>query len=76
MKQVKFLDKENDVIHGGILDDEGNVICGCCGGLIEKEDIGDAPNCTHKILTIYDVWINLDDEILGDDKLKSAYHII
>lgn len=63
MKQVRFIDKENDVTHGGILTDEGNIICGCCGGLIEKEDIG----ITHQILEVYNLWVNLDEEILGDD---------
>lgn len=29
MKQVKFKDIPNDVIHGGILMDNGDIICGC-----------------------------------------------
>ena len=63
MKQVRFIDKENDVIHGGILTDDGDIICGCCGGLIEKGDIGK----THQILEVYKFWVDLDEEILGDD---------
>lgn len=68
MKQVKFIDLENNVVHGGILTDDGDIICGCCGGLIEKDEIGDDPDkCTHKILKIYDNWIDLDEAICGDD---------
>ena len=31
-RQVIFRDKFEDDIHAGILLDDGNVICGCCGG--------------------------------------------
>lgn len=65
MKQVKFIDKANNVIHGGILTDEGDIICGCCGGLIPSDEIG--PEYDHEILNVYHTWINLDEEICGDD---------
>ena len=65
MKQIKFYDKENDVVHGGLLDDDGSVICGCCGGRIEPDEIGDGYGCTHKILKVYDNWVDLDDYILN-----------
>lgn len=64
MKQVLFYDKENDVRHGGILTDEGDIICGCCGGLIPSDEIGEEYD--HQILEIFDCWINLDEEICGD----------
>jgi hypothetical protein len=63
MKQIKFKDLENDVIHGGILLDNGDVVCGCCGGLLE----GIEKNITWELLEVYDTWINLDEEICGDD---------
>ena len=63
MKQIRFIDKENSAIHGVILTDEGDIICGCCGCLIPKEEI----DKQHEILNIYDLWLNLDEEILGDD---------
>lgn len=63
MKQIKFYDKENDSTHGGILTDDGEIICGCCGGLIEKEDV----ESDIKILEIYPEWIDLTDAICGDD---------
>lgn len=39
MKQVVIQDLENKVKHGGILLDNGDIVCGCCGGLIEKSEI-------------------------------------
>ena len=39
MKQVKFIELEEPTHYiGGILTDNGDVICGCCGGLFECED--------------------------------------
>lgn len=65
MKQILFYDKENDMRHGGILTDEGDIICGCCGGLIHHNEIG--PEYEHEIIKIYGDWINLDEAICGDD---------
>ena len=59
-----FYDKENDVKHGGILTDDGDIICGCCGGLIPADEIGDG--CDHQILEVFDNWVDLDEEICGD----------
>ena len=56
-KQIKFIDLENQKIHGG------NVICGCCGGLQEKTEEG----VTRKKLETYSNWIDLTEEICGDD---------
>ena len=64
MKQVMFYDKENHVKHGGILTDDGDIICGCCGGLIPADEIGD--DCDHQILEVFDNWVDLDEEICGD----------
>lgn len=70
MKQVKFKDIENDEMHGGILLDNGDIICGCYGGLIPKDEIckpdesGEAKQA--QILEVYDTWVNLDEEIIGD----------
>jgi len=37
MKQIKFGDLDNGTTHAGILLDNGDVICGCCGSLIDAE---------------------------------------
>ena len=78
-RQVKFLDlgdtQEEEVWHGGIAID-GSIICGCCGTVLDIEDIfadwedygrEEYPNVEAPI-EIYNYWVDLDEEILGDDK--------
>ena len=65
MKQVMFYDKENEMIHGGLLMDNGDIICGCCGGIIPADEIGGEDN-DHEIIKVYDFWVNLDETICGD----------
>ena len=65
-KQVKFRDslELNDISlwTGGIAVFEDTkllgIICGCCGGFIERENIWD-----YEILP----WVNIEEEIRGDD---------
>ena len=68
MKQVKFKDIENDVIHGGILTDDGDIICGCCGGLIPQDEICESEEYDEakqaQILEVYDAWTDLDEMII------------
>ena len=59
MQMVKFKDLESNTILGGILTDEGNIICGCCGGLIERDD------CQFEIIENL-AWIDISNEILGE----------
>ena len=59
MQMVKFKDLENNTILGGILTDEGNIICGCCGSLIEKDDF------QFEIVENLS-WIDISNEILGE----------
>ena len=62
-KQIMFVDTEdNNNCHGGILLDNGDVICACCGGLFEASDMG----TTWCIIQEFDQWINIDDEICRD----------
>ena len=60
MTQIKFLDKENDVIHGGILLNNGDIICACCGGLIPADEQLD----TIRIIDRYKVWIDFSSMII------------
>ena len=62
-KQVKFKDLLNNEIHGGILLDNGDVICGDCGGIKEDADRG----TTWELLKIFPCWSSLDLEICGDE---------
>ena len=59
MKQIKFHEVGEDIEIGGILLDDGNIICGCCGSLFEPEDV--------EIIKEYESWINLSEEIKGDE---------
>ena len=59
MKQVKFHEIGEDIEIGGILLDNGNIICGCCGGLFEPEDV--------EIIREYENWIDLSEEIKGGE---------
>ena len=59
MQMVKFKDLENNTILGGILTDEGNIICRCCGSLIEKDDVN------FEIIENLS-WIDISNEILGE----------
>lgn len=67
MKQVKFLDKQNEDVHAGILTDEGNIICMCCGGLIEADETGKGDEFDYEILEEYPEWVNMDPAITSLD---------
>ena len=62
MKQVKFKDIENNEVHGGILTDDGDVICGYCGGLIPADELTEEYG--HIILEEFSEWASLDEAIL------------
>lgn len=75
MKQIKFVDymePGKKEIHGGILLDNGDCICGCCGGIFEADERGE----TWDIVEVYDAWMNLDEEILGDAAEDFSEHIV
>jgi len=60
--QVKFNTKniDEDTWLGGIMVDDTEIICGCCGGTFEVDDIG-----KENIAVLS--WVNISDAILGDD---------
>ena len=47
--------------HGGIQLENGDVICGCCGGIVPRDEV--------EVIETYKDWMNLDEEICGDDKV-------
>ena len=59
MKQVKFHEIGEDTEIGGILLDDGKIICGCCGCLFEPEDV--------EIIREYKNWIDFSEESKGDE---------
>ena len=60
-KQVKFLDKNSQEILGGILIDDETLICGCCGGVFDKDEWEDYG---IEILKEYNNWANISNEII------------
>lgn len=59
-KQCIFVDEWKNV-QCGILLDDGNMLCGCCGGIIEAEDF--------RLLEVYDNWVELDEGIADPGEL-------
>lgn len=57
--QVIFLDSEGIVQAGIWNSDTDEIICGCCGGIIESGNF--------VLLHIYNSWVNISNEICGDD---------
>lgn len=60
MKQVKFLDKYVNEVKGGLLLDNGDIICGCCGTILKANQV--------EIQIIYKYWVDLSDEIIWDSR--------
>ena len=58
-KQVIFMDSEGNIYSGIWNQGRDEIICGCCGATIESGDF--------VLLHIYDEWLNITDEICGDD---------
>lgn len=63
-KQVIFLDSEGNV-NAGIALDSGEIVCGCCGSIFEKDD--------YIILHAFEEWVDISEEICGDDTAALAY---
>lgn len=57
-QQIRFCDPDGEEL-GGILVDNTYVICGCCGGVFEKDEVS--------ILHIYTDWVDINEEITGDE---------
>ena len=55
MTQVKFTDG-GEAVYGGIKMDDGRVICACCGGVFEPEEV--------VIVEEYDTWVDFTDAII------------
>ena len=63
--QVMFYDGES--MCAGIMLGE-HIICGCCGGLFEVEDIVEMARADGEdAIRLFDTWADLSDEIRGDD---------
>ena len=59
MKQIKFHEVGEDIEIGGFLLGDGNIVCGCSGGLFEPDEV--------EIIKEYENWIDLSEEIKGGE---------
>ena len=69
MKQVLFLDLEQKTLQTGFLLDDGRLICGCCGGIYEKEEEGTA----FTIVKASEEWQDIQSAILENKDLYECY---
>jgi hypothetical protein len=60
--QVKFKDTENNVTHIGIRYDNGDIICGCCGGVIPFDE--QVIEYGFELIKEYKDWINFSNILL------------
>jgi len=62
--QVVFREDPECAWQGGIWDTEEDIIiCGCCGGVFEKDDINDG----IFQFKVYENWVDISQEIIGDE---------
>lgn len=61
VQQVKFNDKNigEGEMFGGIMVDNEYIICGCCGGIFEVEEVG-----KENIFPLS--WVNISAEIMEE----------
>ena len=59
MKQIKFHEIGEDIEIGGILLDDGNIVCGCCGCLLKQKYV--------ESIKEYDNWVDLSEESKGGE---------
>lgn len=60
IKQVLFKGDHSDGVQAGIYLENGFVICACCGGVFEPDEI--------EILHVFDYWVDFS-EWIGDPDL-------
>lgn len=62
VKQVKFKELDGDNENGGIMLDNGDVVCGCCGSIFPVDERGE----TWELVEDYEgCWTNISAEIIG-----------
>lgn len=67
--QVAFWDVDNNLWCGGIAYGT-EIICGCCGGVIDIDELYEfAPEGIDPI-KIYNDWVDINAEIIGFDNLS------
>lgn len=66
--QVMFRDFDNECWVGGIAY-HNEIICGCCGAVIDLEELYDEAeevDCAEPVYP-YQHWVDISEEIIGDE---------
>lgn len=58
LRQCMIKHEEENLIHGGILMENGDVICLTCGNLIPHEEA--------EILKVYKTWVDLSADVIAE----------
>lgn len=65
IQQVKFRPIGEEAWQGGIYLNyhlqDSYIICGCCGGLFEMDEIEE--------YSLYEDWVDISEEIIGDERV-------
>ena len=70
--QVMFYDGEG-MCSGIMIGDK--LICGCCGAVFDVEEvIENAKSDDYEAIRVFETWVDLSDEIRGDDGVNGIYH--
>lgn len=62
-KQVMFQDTVYGKVFGGIMLEDGSIICGCCGDIISPTLLDGS---VYRVLVVYSEWVDLSKEIIGE----------
>ena len=62
IQQIAFKDLANNVFHGGIMLENGDIVCGCCGKTLKANE----KDIMWELIDTYDSWEDLDETICGD----------
>lgn len=62
-KQIRFLDLVDGRVYGGIMLEDGSIVCGCCGTIISPTLVGGS---VYRVLEVYSEWVDLSKEIIGE----------
>lgn len=65
IKQCKFYDYNSDVYLGGIMLENGDIICACCGCRIPADKLTH-DNDQFKIIEIYENWVDFSETIIEE----------
>ena len=64
LRQCMISHHDENLIHGGILMENGDIICLACGNLIPHREVGKAKEAN--ILKVYESWVDLSADVIEE----------